>query len=532
MDAGVSPIVLDRTRLRWFSVLALVAVSLLGGCTTLDRATARTPSSALSESDALSTTLGGAWSAVASSDPTLSAFRLLPNNLEALAARVAMIDAAERTLDLQYYIFLNDDIGLFLVDRLVSAADRGVRVRILVDDMYAHGIEKGLVAFDAHENIELRIFNPWTQRSGGFVRGFEFLFTPRLNHRMHNKLIVADGIVAILGGRNLADEYFALNEEFDYRDLDVAAVGPVVAGANRLFDEFWNGPDAIPVTGLKPKPDGEAMLAEGRDRLERHRARMASSPYADAVRATEFVQQLKSRSLQWVFASGRVVGDSAEKTTRSDEPDWTQSLASELKDVFYSAKRELLICSPYFVPRTQATERLCDLASTGARVRILTNSQVATDVPVVHAGYSKYRSRLLQGGVELFELRRRGAEVKDQHLAFGSANASLHAKTFVVDRERVFIGSLNLDPRSVVINTEIGVLVESPALAEGVAERINELMLPTWSYRLVRSPSGKLLWFCEDANGQEIRFTTDPETSGWDRFMSGLLGVLPIEGQI
>jgi cardiolipin synthase C len=216
-----------------------VAAVLLGGCTTLDRATVRTPSSALSETDALSSALGRAWSAAAaaSPDPALSAFRLLPNNLEAFAARVAMIDAAECTLDLQYYIIHNDDIGLFLIERLLAAADRGVRVRVLVDDMYTRDVQKGLVAFDAHENIELRIFNPWTQRSGKLVRSFEYLFTPRLNHRMHNKLIVADGIVAILGGRNLADEYFDLHDEFEYRDLDVAAAGPVVAGANRLFDK-------------------------------------------------------------------------------------------------------------------------------------------------------------------------------------------------------------------------------------------------------------------------------------------------------
>jgi putative cardiolipin synthase len=510
----------------------MLAAVLLGGCTTLDRGTARTPSSALSENDALSTTLGRTWSAAASPDSSLSAFRLLPNNLEAFAARVAMIDAAERTLDLQYYIFHNDDIGLSLIDRLVAAADRGVRVRILIDDMYAHGVEKGLVAFDSHENIELRIFNPWTQRSGKLVRGFEYLFTPRLNHRMHNKLIVADGIVAILGGRNLADEYFDLNDEFEYRDLDVAAAGPVVAGANRLFDEFWNGPDAIPVTGLKPSPDVAARLAEGRDRLAAHRARMATSPYADAVRATEFVQQLKSRSLQWVFASGRVVGDAPEKTTRAGEAEWMKSLADELRHVFFSAKQELLVTSPYFVPRKNGTTGLCDLAATGARVRILTNSQVSTDVALVHAGYSKYRSRLLKGGVELFELRRLGASATKDTRAFGSANSSLHAKTFVVDRQRVFIGSLNLDPRSVAINTEIGVLIDSPALAESVAGKITALMSPAWSYRLVRSPDGKLIWLCEDTSGRELRFRHDPGTSWWARFMNSLLGLLPVEGQI
>src|SRR5688572_30215908 len=188
----------------------------LGGCVTLDRDTPRSPSIALTAAEAKATTLGQTWTALAPDDPNQSAFRALPNGLEAFAARVALIDAAERTLDLQYYIFHTDDTGLFIIDRLLAAADRGVRVRILVDDMYTHGIEKGLAAFDAHPNVELRIFNPWTQRSGAFVRAIEFLFSPRLNHRMHNKLFIADGVAVILGGRNLADEYFDLNPEFEF----------------------------------------------------------------------------------------------------------------------------------------------------------------------------------------------------------------------------------------------------------------------------------------------------------------------------
>lgn len=517
------------------SILAGAAGALLlGGCVTLDRSAPRTPSVALAETEAKETTLGRTWSARAPADPELSAFRLLPNSLEAFAARVAMIDAAERTLDLQYYIFIDDETGLFIVDRLLTAADRGVRVRILIDDMHAHGVEEGLAAFDAHPNIELRIFNPWTQRSGALVRGLEFLVTPRLNHRMHNKAMIADGVLAILGGRNLADEYFDLSSEFEFRDLDVAIVGPAAADANRLFDAFWNGPDAIPVTGFEAKQDSEALLAAGRTRLDEHRENMKGSAYADAVRATEFVQQVSSRSVQWVFAKGRVLGDAPDKTTRSDDPLWSESLADHVRDVFYSAQRELLVSSPYFVPGRKATGRLCDLAAGGADVRILTNSQAATDVPIVHAEYAKYRLPLTKGGVDLFELRRRGAPVEhddDQHRAFGSWNASLHAKTFVVDRERVFIGSLNLDPRSVELNTEVGVLIESPELAERVAGSIATLMSPAWSYRLVLTPNGKLNWVAEDAGGNEIRLTVDPDTSWWDRFKCGMMGLLPIEGQ-
>jgi cardiolipin synthase C len=520
------------TRLRMSLCIAAAAVA--GGCVTLDRDTPRTASVALTTSEAMATTLGTKWSAAAPEDPSLSAFRLLPSSLEALAARIALIDAAERSLDLQYYIFHGDETGLFLVDRLVTAADRGVRVRILIDDMYAHGIEQGLAVFDAHPNIELRLFNPWTQRGSKLARGLEFLVTPRLNHRMHNKLFVADGTAAIFGGRNLADEYFDLHAEFEFKDFDVVALGPVATVADEVFDSFWNGPDAIPITGLE-QPDPNAALAAGRVRLIEHRDTMKTSAYAEAVRTTALVNELASRSVHWVFAKWKVVGDLPDKTTRSDDPRWSGALGTSVRDVFFGAERELLAASPYFVPRTAGTKQLCDMVTRGVNVRVLTNAFEATDVPVVHAGYSRYRTKLVRRGVEIFELRRLTAADTDDAAskrAFGSANASLHAKTFVVDRERVFIGSMNLDPRSVALNTEIGVLIESPELAESVARSILLLMEPSRSYRLVIGPTDTLNWISENANGEEIRFRSDPNMSLWDRFKCGMLGVLPIEGQI
>jgi putative cardiolipin synthase len=461
----------------------------------------------------------------------------LSNNLEAFAARVAMIDAAEKTLDVQTFIFEDDDTGLFLVDRMVMAADRGVRVRILLDDLLSHGVEKGLAAFDAHPNVEFRMFNPWTQR-GGIERGFEFLVRPRLNHRMHNKVFIADGIAAILGGRNLADEYFDLNADYDFRDLDVLAVGPVVAGANELFDGFWNGPDAIPISGLKPRLDTDKMLHDGRERLAEHRVRMQDTAYADSVRKTEFVEQLQSRSVDWILASGQVLGDSPDVFDKKKQAEPAQKLADQLRATFFSAERELLVSSPYFVPRKDGTKRICELANSGTNVRVLTNSLAATDGGVVHTWYSKYRKQLLESGVQLFELRRiAAADVSEdksdgETRAYGSANAALHAKTFVVDEERVFIGSLNLDPRSVVLNTEIGVLIESPELSAAVADRIRSLMAPEHSYEVLLSPEGKMYWVCRDANGDEIRFDHDPDTSGWERFKTWLMRLLPIEGQI
>jgi putative cardiolipin synthase len=302
-----------------------------------------------------------------------------------------------------------------------------------------------------------------------------------------------------------------------------------------LFDIFWNGPDAIPIAALRPMPDFEGMLEEKRTLLREHRERMRTSAYSEAVRSSELVQQFKSKSVEWVFARGRVVGDLPEKTTKGAGATEDVTLAAQVQDEFYSARRELMISSPYFVPGKKATGRLCDLAASGVGVRILTNSFEATDVPIVHAGYSKYRKQLASGGVELFELRRRSApesKREDDARAFGSANASLHAKSFVVDRERVFIGSLNLDPRSVVINTEVGVVIENEALAEAVARAMTALMHPQRSYRVAVSTEGKTTWIGEDADGNEVRITTEPETSWWDRFKIGFMRLMPIEGQI
>jgi putative cardiolipin synthase len=257
-----------------------------------------------------------------------------------------------------------------------------------------------------------------------------------------------------------------------------------------------------------------------------------------------------------VLAPGRIVGDAPDKTVHADDPQWHGSLAADIKHDFFSATTELLISSPYFVPGKQLTQRLCDLASgagssgsnSGAgsdsggagelpgalpvEVSIITNSQTSTDVPFVHAGYSRYRKQLLRSGVQMYELRQFGATPANKNRDFGSANSSLHAKTFIVDRQRIYIGSLNIDPRSVVLNTEIGVLIDSPELAESVATSLTALMRPAWSYRVTLSPTGKLQWMCEDADGNELHFTTEPETSWWDRFMSDLSGLLPIEDQI
>lgn len=548
-----------------FALAALASTA----CTTLDRNAPREPSHAIADAEIPSTELGRRWAAIAPEDPSINAFRLLPNSLEALAVRIVLIDLAERTLDLQYYILVNDDTGRFLIERLVAAADRGVRVRLLLDDMYAHGVEGALMALDAHPNIELRIFNPWTQRGGMLARGTEFLFTPRLNHRMHNKLLIADGIVGIFGGRNIGDEYFSHHAEFEFRDLDVAVAGPVVAEGSALFDAFWNGPDAVALGGLDPAPDWETEFADARAALVEHRAEMQESRYARAVKETRFVEELEDRSTRWIFAPARLLADSPDKTSRAGDPEWSGSLSDSVRQVITGAQRELLASSPYFVPRRQGCESLAELTARGVEVVILTNSFAANDVGLVHAAYSRHRPRMVRDGVVLYEMRRRGAQDEidevvevdvlvevdaldapdgppgqdGQHLAvgddpeesaraFGSANASLHAKTFVVDRERVFIGSMNLDPRSVAWNTELGLLIESPELAEQVAQAILALTVPSLSYRVSIGPLDELIWIGEDADGHELIFRHDPDTSAWERLSNGFAGLLPIEGQL
>ena len=423
--------------------------------------------------------------------------------------------AAERSLDVQYYIWHADTSGGLLAHELWQAAERGVRVRLLLDDNNTRGADEAIAALDAHPNIEVRLFNPYANR--GFRLGELATDFARLNRRMHNKAFTADNQAAIVGGRNVGDEYFGADSPVEFADLDVLAVGAVVPEVSAAFDAYWNSESAYPAASLI---DQAGQLRP----LERIEEQPDAARYLQAVRATPLVQMLLSGSLPLEWAAARVVQDDPAKVLRP--PEKTElHLLPRLEKAMGKPLRELDLVSPYFVPTKDGAAALTALAESGVRVRVLTNSLAATDVSPVHAGYAKYREELLRAGVRLFELKPNVEDVKtkDKGRGAGNSDASLHAKTFGVDRSRIFVGSFNFDPRSARLNTEMGIVVESQTLASRLSEALDRDMANV-AYEVRLSSDGSLEWVERD-----VRHTSEPGAGVLKRLWIGFLSILPIE---
>lgn len=462
-----------------------------------------------------------------------SAFRLLATGLDAFVARVLLIELAERTLDLQYYIFHGDTTGSIVIDRLIAAADRGVHVRLLLDDWGTLEKKDELVAvLDAHPQIEIRLFNPYVHRSG--LQKLAELLTSfsRVNRRMHNKQLIADGAAVVLGGRNIGDEYFAAGE-LDFQDVDVLAGGPIVGDARASFEAYWNSEFAKPISALGTFTVDPTTIETARRELRTRVDGMRETPYAQALAGSDLARDLRAQSLRMHWAEAKMLSDPPGKLS---EPVGTRSpryLGAQLSEHARTAQSDLLIVSPYFVPGKQGVASIGGKSQGGATVKVLTNSLAATDVWLVHAGYRKYRRPLLQQGVRLFELKpeaKGGAAIKG---AVGSSRASLHGKTFVFDRSSVFIGSVNLDPRSLEQNTEDGVLVQSPELADEVARLFARWAGPDRAYevRLTRGAGRgvqRLEWLGAK-NGKSVRFVREPEAGFWRRLGASCFALLPID---
>ncbi len=452
---------------------------------------------------------------------------LVPDGLDAFAARALSARQAGRSLDLQYYIWHDDLTGRMLGREAWLAAERGVRVRILIDDMNAEGKDSDLLALDAHPNVEIRLYNPFRNR-GGVWRMLELVQRAfSVNHRMHNKAWIADGRVAVLGGRNIGEEYFEASSRSNFRDLDMVLFGPRVTQASAIFDDYWNSEAVVPIAALSKHSPRELAAVVKRIRAE------ALGPEARAY-------------LQRVDASPKVLGYFSQHLTPhwsndievvSDPPlKWKQDnrngwLVTQLIDMLGTTRHKALLISPYFVPGDDATEGLVGLVrQRHATVGVITNSLAANDVPAVHAGYGKYRSRLLAGGVSLYEIRAQGSSDYASGL-FGSSGASLHTKAFVVDDARGFIGSFNLDPRSAYLNTEMGVLFDDPAIALALRDEYLRLSGPAMSYWVDLDQDGDLRWLDRAAIPPRL-IDHEPDTTGLERATSRVLGWLPIESQL
>ncbi len=510
----------------WFVWSIFAGLFFINGCATLPDNTDRTISHAFT--DTTDTHLGKDIAADLKAHPGKSGFVPLSSGLDAFVARAVLAHLAEKSIDVQYYLFHGDLTGKLFLDQLIKAADRGVRVRLLVDDMDLEGRDLGMTMLDRHPNMELRLFNPFSRRTSRLLQ-----FVTRLGsvtRRMHNKSFTVDNQITILGGRNIGNEYFEAEPDLAFADLDVMSVGPVVSRVSGSFDKYWNSALAYPAATIAERWPTAAEREQLLRAFNEFIAGQADSPYLEALKNSDLANRMRTDRLIFYWGSAEVVYDQPEKILHAkDKTEY--HLAPKLQPYFRAIDKELLLFSPYFVPGKEGTAFLTDLAGRDVRVRILTNSLSSTDVGLVHSGYMKYRERLLRGGVELFELNKKltRAERKQKKSQEGSSKASLHTKSFVFDREKVFIGSLNLDPRSVVENTEIGVVIASPDMAHEMSTWFDE-NIEKFAFRL-ELKDRKLLWHGFE-DGKPRTFTVEPYTSLWRRFSTGFMRLMPIESQL
>ena len=512
--------------MNWISAVA--ASLFVMGCSSDHRLDVqRSPSYAIKHPEA--TFLGRASASQLKATPGQSGFDLLVSGQEAFLARAALAEASERTLDLQYYIVSEDASATLLLYRALRAAQRGVRVRLLIDDIYAVGRDFDLATLAAHPNVQVRVFNPFRFRGPlGISRLFEYLGdSARLDRRMHNKLWIADNAVAVIGGRNLGDAYFNVRTDSDFADLDMLAAGPVVEQISRSFDEYWNSDLAAPIAAFVGVAPGTADRDRALSRMAENAERFRTTDYAQALRATGFGTLVRQGRVPLVPAQATVFDTPAQAGAAEQH----QPISPAVSQLIRGAQHEVILISPYFIPGERGVVVLCALARRGVRVRILTNSLASTDVPVVHAGYARYRPRLLACGVKLYEMRPNAMRSGSARPGL-SSGASLHAKAVVVDGKSVLIGSMNLDPRSRQSNTEIAVQIESAVLAGQLHALFEEASAPDQAFQVgltvPGNPDARLVWTGRE-NGKPVHYSGEPLADTWRRIVAGLLGALAPE---
>jgi putative cardiolipin synthase len=475
------------------------------------------------------TSLGIFFDNYAPDDPSLSGVRLLAHPHEAFRARFGAAHLAEKSLDMQYYLWKGDLTGQLLLYRALDAADRGVHVRILIDDIYHSGRDNNYATLDSHPNMEIRVYNPMGSRGAG--KGANMVYHKgALDHRMHNKIFLVDSAVAVLGGRNIGDDYFGVDEKLNFRDLDVLAVGPAAKDAGEAFDRYWNSPAAVPIDVLLKKPVPEDALERYREKLKASLDEMGALPYTMPRKDEEIRANLEKLAEELVWAKTEIIIDSLERFQGGSESAFV-ALTNELAE---SMESEIVIETAYLIPASEAIKKVAELTERGVRVRILTNSMRSNNHLSVHAHYRKYRKRMIEAGIELHELRP-DPEILEHYKQVESrvaeSHAGLHTKAFVVDRRLSMIGSYNMDPRSRIWNSEIGLLIDSEEFAEKVLEIMETDLDPANSYRVTLDEKDNLVWTAED-DGNPVTWTKEPETSAWQRFKSRFLRWIPMEKEL
>ncbi len=487
------------------------------------------------QTDTKSTTLGQLSSRLQPETPLQPAgtgYQLLYDPIDAISARLLLINRAEKSVDLQYYIWQNDNVGALMCHALLQAADRGVKVRLLLDDNNTKGLDAILLTLAQHPNIEVRLFNPFVHRT---IRSIDYLFDfKRTNRRMHNKLFIADGQFAILGGRNISNQYFDAGDSFQFSDIDVLLTGEVLADATQSFDRYWNYQAAYPVQTMVKASKHRLTLQSVRLQLAAHLQKDKVLQYLAQIKADMSFEQWLNTEAPFLWVKSQLVQDAPEKINK--DANRAEHLAFQLQHAIGEPQQQVDIVSAYFVIDDKAKQRLADLSRQGVKIRILTNSYAANDVKIVHAFYAKNREFLLQHGIELYEfmpviknynLWRKRSKRKLIDLK-GSSDASLHAKMLTVDRQQVFIGSFNFDLRSANLNTEIGIILDSPALAAQVSEEISRNILNV-SYRVHLDEKGKLVWD-ESTPAGTVTHPQEPSLNPVNKIGLKLISLLPLDG--
>jgi putative cardiolipin synthase len=506
---------------RW----AVIAIAiLLGACATVEFDAPKQESHALS--DTSDTYLAKAIAPLVAQHPGQSGFYLQSDGIDALASRFVLANKAEKTLDAQYYLITNDMVGYLFIGSLLQTADRGVRVRLLLDDIQTSGYDAGMAALDSHPNFEVRIFNPWATRSLRIADAFQF---NRINRRMHNKSFTADNQITIVGGRNIADEYFGANKTVNFGDVDVLSIGPVVQEVSAMFDSYWNSRYAAPVEAFAEMPaDPAAALEQLRSRIEEVLVEARESQYGEAVTA-DFHRYLETDGDIFTWAPYTLAYDSPDKADKK-LAETAENITTTLAEVVARADEELVVISPYFVPRKSGLEFFQSLIDRGLTVSVITNSLAANNHGIVHSGYMGSRKALLKMGVKLYEVKVTATPKGIERGGSGAKLATLHTKAFLVDRKHLFVGSFNWDPRSIDINTELGVIIESEEMG-GVTGKLLDESLPNRADEVVLDEHGRLRWI--DASGEEpVILTREPDTTWWRRVKANLGRLLPIRGQL
>jgi putative cardiolipin synthase len=524
--------------------LLCCAVALLTACASKPPATAfdRPVTHALPAT--ATTPLRIALAPLEAAHPGQSGFRVLSNGTDALQMRIALARAATKTLDMQYYIANEDTTGKLLLGAALYAADHGVRVRMLVDDLNFKDIDRVMAGLNSHDNIEIRVFNPFGSAQEGMFERTTNLFTQigHFTRRMHNKAMIADNQLAIIGGRNLGDEYFSASETLQFRDLDVLAAGPIAADISASFDDYWNSSLSYPLRALNKQKFDAKELDQTRDDLRQH-WRTNADPYnAKPLNATPLASQITSEQLGLIWAPAEFKADLPEKIEHPS-PDYVSPPMQRLRELMHDARHDFLIVSPYFVPHDAGVKAAGELTHRGVRIAVLTNSLAATDAVAVQAGYSPYRVPLLQQGVELYEFKPR-QEIPPAGIAGSRSRASLHAKTYVIDHEILVIGSMNLAPRSANLNTELALVIHSPQLAGQVARIFEHGTSPEESYRVtladdahlaylrsIGAPLSPLVW-SDVENGTRRTYIFDPQAGLYRNVLTGLFSLLPVNAEL